>query len=34
VVARDRVAGFLRTTRPLSSWLDTYVGAPAVHETR
>jgi uncharacterized protein (TIGR02453 family) len=32
--ARDRVAGFLRTTRPLSSWLDTYVGAPAVHETR
>jgi uncharacterized protein (TIGR02453 family) len=32
--ARDRVAGFLRATRPLSSWLDTYVGAPAVHETR
>jgi uncharacterized protein (DUF2461 family) len=32
--ARDRVAGFLRTTRPLSSWLDTYVGAPAAHESR
>jgi uncharacterized protein (TIGR02453 family) len=32
--ACDRVAGFLRTTRPLSSWLDTYVGAPAAHETR
>ena len=32
--AQDRVAGFLRTTRPLSSWLDTYVGAPAAHETR
>ncbi len=32
--ARDRVAGFLRTTQPLSSWLDTYVGAPAAHETR
>jgi uncharacterized protein (TIGR02453 family) len=32
--ARDRVAGFLRITGPLSSWLDTYVGAPAAHETR
>ncbi|MGH3120300.1 MAG: DUF2461 domain-containing protein [Streptosporangiaceae bacterium] len=34
VEARDRVAGFLRATRPLSSWLDTYVGAPAAHENR
>lgn len=25
--ARDRVAGFLRTTRPLSQWLGTHVGA-------
>ena len=33
-VARDRVVGFLRATRRLSSWLDTYVGAPAAHETR
>jgi uncharacterized protein (TIGR02453 family) len=32
--ARDQVTGFLRTTRPLSSWLDTYVGAPAAHESR
>jgi hypothetical protein len=32
--ARDRVAGFLRTTAPLSSWLETHVGAPAAHETR
>ena len=32
--ARDQVAGFLRTTRQLSSWLDTYVGAPAAHESR
>ena len=32
--ARDRVTGFLRVTRPLSSWLDTYVGAPAAHESR
>ena len=24
--ARDRVAGFLRTTQPLSAWLDTNVG--------
>jgi len=32
--ARDRVVGFLRATRRLSSWLDTYVGAPAAHETR
>ena len=32
--ARDQVTGFLRTTRPLSSWLDTYVGAPAAHEAR
>ena len=24
--ARDQVAGFLRTTRPLSAWLDTNVG--------
>ena len=32
--ARNRVAGFLRTTRPLSSWLEAYVGAPAAHETR
>ena len=32
--ARDRVVGFLRATRRLSSWLDTYVGAPAAHESR
>ena len=32
--ARDRVAGFLRTTRPLSRWLEEHVGAPAEHETR
>ena len=32
--ARDRVAGFLRATRRLSSWLDTYVGAPAANESR
>jgi uncharacterized protein (TIGR02453 family) len=24
--AKDRVVGFLRTTRPLSDWLDTHVG--------
>ncbi len=24
--ARDRVAGFLRATRPLSAWLETHVG--------
>lgn len=33
-VARDRVAGFLRTTRPLSRWLEKHVGPPAAHETR
>ncbi len=32
--ARDRIAGFLRATRRLSSWLDTYVGAPAARESR
>ncbi len=32
--ARDRVAGFLRTTQPLSRWLEEHVGAPAEHETR
>jgi uncharacterized protein (TIGR02453 family) len=32
--ARDRVAGFLRTTAPLSRWLETHVGAPTAHETR
>jgi uncharacterized protein (TIGR02453 family) len=32
--ARDRVAGFLRTTRPLSRWLGTHVGAAAADETR
>lgn len=32
--AGNRVMGFLRSTQPLSSWLDTYVGTPAVHETR
>lgn len=32
--ARDRVAGFLRTTRPLSRWLEKHVGPPAAHETR
>jgi uncharacterized protein (TIGR02453 family) len=26
--ARDRVAGFLRTTRPLSQWLGAHVGVP------
>ena len=25
-VAKDRVTGFLRATRPLSQWLDTHVG--------
>jgi uncharacterized protein (TIGR02453 family) len=27
--ARDRVAGFLRATRPMSGWLSTNVGPPA-----
>lgn len=31
--ARDRVAGFLRTTRPLSQWLGVHVGAAAAGET-
>jgi uncharacterized protein (TIGR02453 family) len=31
--ARDRVAGFLRTTRPLSTWLDTNVGPSAASRT-
>ena len=32
--ARDRVAGFLRTTRPLSRWLGANVGADAADGTR
>ena len=31
--ARDRVAGFLRATRPLSAWLDTNVGPSATGST-
>jgi len=31
--ARDRVAGFLRTTRPLSSWLRENVGPSAAAQT-
>lgn len=30
--ARDRVAGFLRATRPLCRWLDTHVGDSEQHE--
>jgi uncharacterized protein (TIGR02453 family) len=31
--ARDRVTGFLRATRPLSTWLDTNVGPSATGST-
>ena len=31
--ARDRVAAFLRTTRPLSTWLAENVGPPATEGT-